>query len=91
MINELNSDYKNKLLNRFDDSFKNIVDNLVEINVKYYNFNNEISNGTLICNRLIADKLINIFNELFENYYPCNELIIQNIDRIIEGVMICKI
>ena len=33
MINELNSDYKNKLLNRFDDSFKNIVDNLVEINV----------------------------------------------------------
>lgn len=74
MINELNSDYKNKLLNRFDDSFKNIVDNLVEINVKYYNFNNEISNGTLICNRLIADKLINIFNELFENKYKIEKI-----------------
>ena len=55
MINELNSDYKNKLLNRFDDSFKNIVDNLVEINVKYYNFNNEISNDDNVSQSQMAN------------------------------------
>lgn len=44
------------------------------MNVLYYDFNGEIQNGELICNQSIAQDLIEIFYELYENKYPIEKI-----------------
>ena len=39
------------------------------MNILYYDFNGDIQTGELICNKAIADDLIEIFYELYENEY----------------------
>lgn len=46
------------------------LDDLRYIQVKYINFNNETCIGEIICNKFIAEDLVEIFYELYENSYP---------------------
>lgn len=39
------------------------------MNILYYDFNGDVQTGELICNKAIADDLIEIFYELYENEY----------------------
>ena len=39
------------------------------MNILYYDFNGDVQTGELICNKVIADDLIEIFYELYENEY----------------------
>ena len=49
-------------------------DDLRYMNVLYYDFNGEIQTGELICNKGIADDLIEIFHELYMNEYQIEKI-----------------
>lgn len=44
------------------------------LNVLYYDFNGEVQTGELICNQSIAQDLIEIFYELYQNEYPIEKI-----------------
>lgn len=44
------------------------------MNVLYYDFNNEVQTGELICNQKIAQDLIEIFYELYQNEYQIEKI-----------------
>lgn len=71
-ISNLDQDYKKELINRFNDV--DVIDNLVILNVLYYDFNNQIKEGQIVCNEIISNKLINIFKTLFENKYKIEKI-----------------
>lgn len=72
MIFELSDEYKKELIDKFENI--NIIEDLVKIQITYLDFNNKVKEGNIICNRLIANKLINIFNELFDNNYQIEKI-----------------
>lgn len=49
-------------------------DDLCFLNVLYYDFNNEVQSGELICNKKIADDLAEIFYELYINQYQIEKI-----------------
>ncbi len=49
-------------------------DDLRYMNVLYYDFNGETQTGELICNQLIAQDLIEIFYELYQNEYQIESI-----------------
>lgn len=49
-------------------------DDLRYLNVQYYNFSHEIENGELICNKAIAEDLVEIFYELYTNEYEIEKI-----------------
>lgn len=49
-------------------------DDLRYMNVLYYDFNGEVQTGELICNQLIAQDLIEIFYELYQNEYQIESI-----------------
>ena len=49
-------------------------DDLRYVNVQYYNFAHEIENGELICNKSIAEDLVEIFHELYINEYEIEKI-----------------
>lgn len=49
-------------------------DDLRYLNVKYYDFNGEIQIGELICNKAIAQDLVEIFYELYLNEYQIEKI-----------------
>lgn len=49
-------------------------DELRYLNVRYYNFSHKIENGELICNKAIAQDLIEIFYELYTNEYEIEKV-----------------
>lgn len=49
-------------------------DDLRYMNVLYYDFNGEVQTGELICNKGIADDLIEIFHELYLNEYQIEKI-----------------
>lgn len=50
------------------------LDQLRFLHVLYYDFNNEIKDGELICNELIADDLLEIFSSLYDNAYQIDKM-----------------
>lgn len=78
MIKELNKNYKLKLIERFNENNEllKIIDNLGIIDVKYFNFRNEIKNGLIMCNKYIAEDLNYIFTRLYENKYQIEKIIL---------------
>ena len=50
------------------------IDQLRFLHVLYYDFNNEIKEGELICNELIADDLLEIFSTLYDNAYQIDKM-----------------
>lgn len=49
-------------------------DELRYVHVLHYDLNHEIKEGELICNQLIAEDLVEIFRELFEQEYPIERM-----------------
>ena len=49
-------------------------DDLRYLSVLYYDFNGEVQTGELICNRGIADDLMEIFHELYLNEYQIEKI-----------------
>lgn len=49
-------------------------DELRYVHVLHYNLDHEVKEGELICNQLIADDLVEIFQELFEQEYPIERI-----------------
>lgn len=49
-------------------------DALCYMNILYYDFNGEIKTGELICNKKIANDLVEIFYELYLNEYPIEKI-----------------
>ena len=73
-IKELDDEYKSKLKRIFDSNINDILDSLVFIYVKYYDFNEKIQEGKLVCNRIVANKLLNIFKKLYKNKYQIDKI-----------------
>lgn len=60
-----------------DDSAANLgisYDDLCYMNVLHYDFNGKVQTGELICNKKIADDLIEIFHELYVNEYQIEKI-----------------
>lgn len=49
-------------------------DDLRYLSVLYYDFNGEVQTGELICNKAIADDLMEIFHELYRNEYQIEKI-----------------
>lgn len=49
-------------------------DNLAYVHVLHYDFNFEVKEGELICNQVIAQDLVEIFQELYEQKYPVEKI-----------------
>ena len=49
-------------------------DDLCYMSVLYYDFNGEVQTGELICNKKIANDLVEIFYELYLNEYPIEKI-----------------
>ncbi len=50
------------------------LDQLRFLHVLYYDFNNDIKDGELICNEQIADDLLEIFSTLYDNAYQIDKI-----------------
>lgn len=50
------------------------LDQLRFLHVLYYDFNDEIKDGELICNKQIADDLLEIFSTLYDNAYQIDKI-----------------
>lgn len=78
MISELSDGIKKKITGisypAEAEGLKISYDDLRYLNVLYYDFNGEVQSGELICNRLIAQDLIEIFRELYENEYQIEKI-----------------
>lgn len=57
-----------------EDTLGITYDNLCYMNVLHYDFNGEVQIGELICNRKIADDLLEIFHELYLNEYHIEKI-----------------
>lgn len=57
-----------------DEGIEISYDDLRYLTVLYYDFYGEIQNGELICNKYIADDLLEIFLRLYENEYPIQSI-----------------
>ena len=44
------------------------------LRVLHWDYDNKTHHGELVCNRLIADKLIAIFRELYQAHYPIERI-----------------
>ena len=44
------------------------------LRVKHWDYDEQIHQGELVCNRLIADKLLAIFRELYKAHYPIQRI-----------------
>ena len=77
-INELNDEIKDRITGisyPADDTDAEInYDDLRYLTVLYYDFNDEVKEGEIICNALIAEDLIDIFTELYDNKYQIEKI-----------------
>lgn len=59
----------------FDERYSKIsYDDLKYVKVKYYNFDNEIKEGEIIINKLVAQDVVEIFYKLFEEKYQIEKM-----------------
>lgn len=73
------SEIDDKLYNRiYGKSYKQDctipIEDLRYLKVMYVDFNQEEAQGEIICNKIIADKLIKIFRTLYEERYPIEKI-----------------
>lgn len=50
------------------------LDDLCYVSVLHYNFDDNVKSGELICNRAIAEDLVEIFYELYQAEYPIEQI-----------------
>jgi len=58
----------------FPEDAQILASDLVYCNVMYINFDGQKSTGEIICNKQIADDIIEIFASLYENSYPIESI-----------------
>ena len=71
----------------FDENYTKIsYDDLKYLNVKYYDFDGkEHSNGELIVNKDVAEEVLKIFYELYQNKYPIDKMkLVEEYDAVDE-------
>jgi hypothetical protein len=56
------------------DNLQISYDDLVYLHVLHYDFNNDVQEGEIICNREIAEDLLDIFRELYDNKYQIEKI-----------------
>ena len=70
-IRPINEDLKQKIIGisfpKSEEEAKISYDDLAYIHVLHYDFNGQIRDGHLICNKKIAPKIAAVFQELYEN------------------------
>ncbi len=49
-------------------------DDLVDIHVLHYDFNNQVQKGRLICNKKIGQKVLAVFKKLYDNAYQIEKI-----------------
>ncbi|MBO4520460.1 MAG: M15 family metallopeptidase [Alphaproteobacteria bacterium] len=49
-------------------------DDLVDIHVLHYDFNNRVQKGRLICNKKIGQKVLAVFQKLYDNAYQIEKI-----------------
>lgn len=60
---------------QFDERYSKInYNDLKYVKIKYYNFNNEIKEGEIIINKLVAQDIVEIFYKLFEQKYQIEKI-----------------
>lgn len=58
----------------YEDNIQISYNELAYVHVLHYNFDDEICEGEIICNKKIADDLIVIFNELYNQKYQIEKI-----------------
>lgn len=77
-IRPINEDLKQKITGisfpKSEEKAQISYDDLAYIHVLHYDFNGQIRDGHLICNKKIAPKIATVFQELYENAYPIEKI-----------------
>lgn len=77
-IRPINEDLKQKITGisfpKSEEKAQISYDDLAYIHVLHYDFNGQIRDGHLICNKKIAPKIAAVFQELYENAYPIEKI-----------------
>lgn len=77
-IRPINEDLKQKIIGisfpKSEEEAKISYDDLAYIHVFHYDFNGQIRDGHLICNKKIAPKIAAVFQDLYENAYPIEKI-----------------
>lgn len=77
-IRPINEDLKQKITGisfpKPEEKAEISYDDLAYIHVLHYDFNGQIRDGHLICNKKIAPKIAAVFRELYENAYPIEKI-----------------
>lgn len=75
---ELDDEIKSKIVGiSYPDTEEKLeigFDDLAYVQVLHYDFNGEVKVGELVCNRQIADDLVEIFEELYRNEYQIEKI-----------------
>lgn len=75
---ELSADIKKKITGctypDTDGPIEITYEELAYVHVLHYDFDNQVKHGEIICNRVIADKLLEIFRDLFEHKYQIEKI-----------------
>ncbi len=75
---ELTDEIKNRITGiSYPDtntSLQITYEDLAYVHVLHYDFDGQVQQGELICNRAIAQDLVEIFTELYENQYPIEKI-----------------
>lgn len=75
---ELTEEIKNRITGisypDTDVSLQITYEDLAYVHVLHYDFDGQVQQGELICNRVIAQDLVEIFTELYENQYPIEKI-----------------
>ena len=75
---ELTDEIKNRITGvsypDTDASLQITYEDLAYVHVLHYDFDGQVQQGELICNRAIAQDLVEIFAELYENQYPIEKI-----------------
>lgn len=69
---ELDENYKNLLIEKFND--EKIIKQLVLLHIIYINFDDEIKDGNIVCNKKIVEDLIYIFKKLYLKRYKIEKV-----------------
>lgn len=75
---ELTEEIKNRITGisypDTDASLQITYEDLAYVHVLHYGFDGQVQQGELICNRAIAQDLVEIFTELYEEQYPIEKI-----------------
>lgn len=73
----ITSQIKQRMMGKSYQENKDItLDQLAYVSVKHYDMNGKIQTGELVVNKMIAQDVVEIFYELYQNQYPIEKIIL---------------